>query len=146
MTHSATFCLTSAGAFLLLGLLCGAWKYAAIHRSAEAQAPAYVDIAHRASLLYAFACMLLGELCARSVWSEAVNLSAAIALVFFFAVSVLGYVVHGWLGDTDNQLRRPHRLGKGTVSPAAMLAFMLALIAVEIGGFLVIFTGFLAGL
>lgn len=146
MTHSATFCLTSAGAFLLVGLCCGAWKYAAIHRSAEARAPVYVDIAHRASLLYAFACMLLGELCARSAWSNGVNLLASVALVLFFAVSVLGYVVHGWLGDTDNQLRRPHRLGKGTVSPAAMLAFMLALIGVEIGGFVVIFAGFLAGI
>lgn len=74
------------------------------------------------------------------------NLVAAIALVAFFALAVLGYVVHGLLGDTDNQLRRPHQLGRGTISAGSMLAFMLALSAVELGGFTTIFAGFLAGL
>ncbi len=146
MTHPATFCLISAGAFFLTGLVTGAWKYACILRSPEARAPFYVDTAHRAALLYAFACALLGELCARSAFSPAVNLIAAIAVIAFFAFAVLGYVVHGALDDTDNQLRRPHRLGEGTASNASVLAFMLALMAVEIGGFLVIFVGYLAGL
>lgn len=146
MTHSATFCLAGAGAFFLVGLLAGIWKYACIHRSPEARAPFYVDTAHRAALLYAFACALTGELCRRSAWPDRVNLVAAVALIAFFALAVLGYLVHGALGDTDNQLRRPHRLGKGTISPAAMLAFMVALIVAEVGGFAVIFAGFLAGL
>jgi hypothetical protein len=146
MTHSATFCLISAGAFFLVGLLAGVWKYACIFRSAEARAPFYVDTAHRASLLYAFACALTGELCGKSAWPDPINLVASVALIAFFALAVLGYVVHGVLGDTDNQLRRPHQLGRGTVPPASMLAFMIALIAVELGGFAVIFTGFLAGL
>jgi len=38
----------------------------------------------------------------------------------FFAAAVLGYVIHGALRDTDNQLARPHRLGTRTVSPAAV--------------------------
>ncbi len=144
MTHSPTFCLTAAGAFFLVGLVTGAWKYACIHRSPEATAPFYVDTAHRASLLYAFACALLGELCSRSAWSNTTNLVAAIAVIAFFALAVLGYIVHGVLDDTDNQLRKPHRLGKGTVPPGQVLGFMFALMAVELGGFAVIFAGFLS--
>jgi hypothetical protein len=143
MTHSPTFCLVAAGAFFLVGLLTGAWKYWCIHRSPEAAAPFYVDTAHRASLLYAFACALLAELCGRSAWSNTTNLVAAAAVIAFFALAVLGYIIHGALNDTDNQLRKPHRLGKGTVPPGQVLGFMFALMAVEIGGFLVIFAGFL---
>lgn len=146
MTQSATFCLISAGAFFLVGLLSGVWKYACIYRSPDATAPFYVDTAHRASLLYAFACALTGELCGRSAWPDRINLVAAIVLIAFFALAVLGYLVHGALNDTDNQLRRPHKLGRGTVAPASVLAFMIALVVAEVGGFAVIFAGFLVAL
>ena len=63
------FCLDSAGIFFLTGLLTGAWKYLHILRSAEGRAPPYVDVAHRASLLYAFACALLATFCERSAYS-----------------------------------------------------------------------------
>jgi hypothetical protein len=142
---SATFCLASAGVFFLVGLATGTWKYACIATSAEARAPLYVDTAHRSSLMYAFACGLLSQLAARSAWPDRVNLAAAVLLVVFFAAAVVGYVVHGALRDTDNQLARPHRLGTRTVAPGAMLAFMVALAVIEIGGFTVIFAGFLAG-
>jgi hypothetical protein len=127
-----------------VGLVFGAWKYACIARSEEAQAPVYVDVAHRAALLYAFACMLVSQLCRTSAWSDAVNLGAAVVLVAYFAAAVFGYAVHGALRDTDNQLRRPHRLGTKTIGDRVMLAFMVSLIGAEIGAFLVIFTGFLA--
>lgn len=146
MVHAATFCTVSAGAFFLVGLAAGTWKYACIHRSEEARAPFYVDTAHRASLMYAFASALIAELCAKSAWPNAVNLAAAIGLVLFFALAVVGYLIHGMLGDTDNQLRKPHRLGRGTISNGAMLGFMITLALVEIGGFLVIFSGYLATL
>jgi hypothetical protein len=139
------FCLTAAGGFFVTGLACGAWKYLHIRDSAEARAPIYVDLAHRSSLLYAFAGLLLARLTEHSRWSDRTNLTAAAVLESFFAVSVLGYVVHGALGDTDNQFRRPHRLGQRTVPNAAMTGFMMALIAAEIGAFLVLFAGFLAG-
>jgi len=140
---AADLCLVSAGAFFLVGLACGAWKYACIHRSEEARAPLYVDVAHRASLLYAFACALLGKLSERSAWSPTVNAVAAGVAIAFFALSVVGYVVHGVLRDTDNQLARPHRLGERTLPAAAMTTFMVALCAGEIGGFLVVFSGYL---
>lgn len=141
---ASDFCLVSAGGFFLVGLLAGAWKYACIARSAEAKAPFYVDTAHRASLLYAFACALIGELCKRSAWSNGVNLAASAVLVSFFAAAVLGYVVHGALRDTDNQLQRPHRLGRRTIPAGAMLGFMMLLTLAEIGGFVVVFSGYLA--
>ena len=143
MTATA-FCLTAAAAFFLAGLAAGVWKYLCIATTTEARAPLYVDTAHRASLLYAFACGLLAQLVAHSAWSNTTNLAAAVVLVVFFAAAVLGYVVHGALRDTDNQLARPHRLGTGTVSPAAMVTFMVALMVAEIGGFTLIFVGYLA--
>jgi hypothetical protein len=139
------FCLGSAGAFFLAGLLAGAWKYWHTLVQTDARAPVYVDMAHRASLMYAFACVLLAQLAGRSAWADAVNLGASIVLVLFFAVTVLAYVVHGALRDTDNQMRRPHRLGRGTIPASAMLTFMVLLVLAEVGGFAVMFGGFLAG-
>ena len=37
----------------------------------------YVDICHRAALMYAFACLVLAEVASRSAWSETVNAAAA---------------------------------------------------------------------
>jgi type III secretory pathway component EscU len=141
---ASTFCLAAAGVFFLFGLVFGAWKYACITRSPRAQAPVYVDVAHRAALLYAFACMLLGQLCAASAWRTTTNLIAVIVLVSYFAVSVIGYAVHGALRDTDNQLMRPHQLGTRTIGNGAMLTFMMSLVLAEVGAFVVVLSGYLA--
>lgn len=138
------FCVASASAFFLAGLLAGVWKYVCIFTSAQAVAPRYVDLTHRASLMYAFASLLLAELCQRSAWTNAINLGASVLMVIFFALAVVGYLVHGALRDTDNQLRRPHRLGASTVPVWAMVTFMAVLAATEIGGFVVLVSGFLA--
>lgn len=140
---AATFCLGSAGAFFLVGLLAGVWKYAAIATRMDARAPTYVDTAHRAALLYAFACGLLADVCRSSAWSDTVNFAAAAVLVSFFAASIAGYVVHGALQDTDNQFQRPHRLGRRTIPARAMVAFMVALSIGEIASFVVLLTGFI---
>jgi hypothetical protein len=137
-----TFCLASAGGFFMVGLLAGIWKYRAIATSSDARAPVYVDIAHRASLYYAFACALMAQLAARGAWSNATNLAASIVLVVFFAAAVAGYIVHGILRDTDNQLREPHVLGRRTVSPAAMRGFMMTLAVAEVASFAVLLAGF----
>jgi len=139
-------CLVAAGVFFMAGLLTGAWKYVAIARSPKAQAPVYVDIEHRAALLYSFASILLAEFASKSVWSSRTNVVAAALPLAFFALAIAGYVIHGLLRDTDNQFIRPHRLGPLTVPPAALTGFMLALIAAEIGGFVVLFAGFLKAL
>jgi hypothetical protein len=72
-----------------------------------------------------------------------VNGIAAIVLEVFFGVSVLGYLVHGTLGDTDNQFRKPHRLGRRTIPSPMMTLFMLSLIGAEVAAFGVIFAGYL---
>ncbi len=138
-----TFCLASAGAFFLVGLATGTWKYACIATSSVARAPYYVDTAHRASLMYAFACGLISQLAGHSAWRDPLNLAASVVLVAFFAASVLGYVVHGVLRDTDNQLARPHRLGTRAIPRSAMLVFMVSLVIAELGSFSVILAGYL---
>jgi hypothetical protein len=131
----------AAGGFFLAGLLLGAWKYLAIARSPEARAPVYVDTAHRAALLYAFACLLIERFVVLSQLDPTVELLAVLAQVTFFALAVGTYVVHGALQDTDNQLAKPHRLGRREVPPAAVTAFMVALMVAEIGGFGVLLWG-----
>lgn len=141
LDNATRLALTAAGAFLLVGLLTGVWKYWQIARSAEAQAHPYVDIAHRASLLYSFASLVLAALAWFSVWSDLVNTVAVAASVLFFGLAIGSYVLHGWLADTDNQLRAPHTLGSGTVSGLAVHGFMVALIIAEVGGAAVLFAG-----
>ena len=133
--------LLAAGAFLLTGLLTGVWKYLAIVRSEKAEAPYYVNIAHRAALLYAFAAQLLAVFAGFSVWSPAVNFWATLLPLVFFAAAIFTYVLHGILRDTDNQLANPHRLGPLTLHGLLIHGFMVALIVAETGGFLVLFAG-----
>lgn len=136
----------SCGAFFLTGLVTGVWKYRAMILDDDGLAPAYVDICHRAALMYAFACLVLAEFAGLSVWPGLVNTLAVAVPVLFFAAAVGSYAVHGLLKDTDNQLRRPHRLGDRHISSSAMNAGVYALALGEIGGFLVLFSGFLVGL
>lgn len=131
----------AAGGFFLAGLLLGVWKYLAIARSADARAPTYVDVAHRAALLYAFACLLIERFVMLSQLDPAVELVAVLAQVTFFALAVGTYVLHGALRDTDNQFERPHRLGRRRIPPAVVTTFMVALIVGEVGGFGVLLWG-----
>ncbi|WP_411292199.1 hypothetical protein [Sphingorhabdus sp.] len=131
----------SCGVFFLTGLITGLWKYRGMITSAEGQAPAYVDICHRAALMYAFACLVLAEFARLSEWSAGVNLAAVVLPVVFFGAAVGSYAVHGILQDTDNQLRRPHRIGKRHVHGRMVSAFIYLLAVGEIGGFAVLLVG-----
>lgn len=133
-------------ALFLAGLLTGVWKYRAMMRSPEATAPVYVDICHRAALMYAFACLVLAEFAGSSAWPQAVNQAAVAVPVAFFISAVAIYAIHGLLRDTDNQLARPHRLGRRTVHGRVISLYMYALVAGEIGGFLVLLSGYLCAL
>ncbi len=143
MPLAVAIALVSCGLFFLVGLATGIWKYRCIMTSPSAQAPVYVDVCHRSSLLYAFACLVLAEFAKLSAWSPAVNAWATAVPIAFFATAVGTYAVHGALRDTDNQLARPHRLGARTLPNAVVALYMGALILGEIGGFLVLFAGFL---
>lgn len=139
-------CLLAAGLFFLTGLLTGVWKYAHIARSREAVAPVYVDIAHRSSLMYAFAAYLMHGFVPYSPVSPEATVWVVGIPLLFFALAISSYILHGILRDTDNQLRSPHRLGSGTVSGLLIHGFMCMLVIGEVGGFAILFWGFLRAL
>ena len=146
MSLAEKICLSAAFLFFITGLLTGIWKYRHMARSEDATSPVYVDIAHRSSLLYSFAALLLAAFSAHSVLADWVNTTAAVAVLVFFAFAIGTYVIHGLLQDTDNQLRRPHRLGKRQLPSWVTGFFMLLLIVGEVGGALVLGAGAMLGI
>ena len=131
--------LLAAGAMFLVALVLGVWKYRQMATSDDHLAHPYVDVAHRAALLYSFATLLVAAFVQFSGWSTAVNLICAGVLYFFFLGAVMGYSYHGWRRDTDNQFRDP------VPSAGAVHGYMAALIVGEIGAFSVLIAGFLDG-
>jgi hypothetical protein len=134
LSASTKAVLVADALMFLVALLLGVWKYREIRASEEHAAHIYVDIAHRAALLYSFALLLVATFVQLSGFSELVNLLAAGAMALYFFMAVGTYVLHGSRKDTDNQWRDPV---KGTH------AFMFTLIVAEIGGWLVLTAGFL---
>ncbi|BBX28687.1 hypothetical protein [Mycolicibacterium alvei] len=128
--------LLSAGLIFLLALVLGVWKYRQMATSENHLAHPYVDIAHRAALLYSFATLLIAVFVELSAWPTWVNLTAAMVLVFFFVVAIGSYIEHGAKRDTTNQFEHP---------TGALHAGMVALIVGEVGGFAVLLAGFVAG-
>lgn len=128
--------LLAAGVIFLLALVLGVWKYRQMATSPEHVAHPYVDIAHRAALMYSFATLLIAVFVELSSWAMWVNLAAAGVLVFFFLVAIGSYIMHGALKDTTNQFERP---------TAGLHAGMWALVVGEIGGFAVLLAGFVDG-
>lgn len=125
--------LLAAAVMFLWALLLGTWKYRQILASEDGQAHPYVDIGHRAALLYSFALLLVATFVELSGWSALVNLLAAGAMTFYFYAAVAGYAWHGWRRDTDNQFRDP---------APGMHGFMVSLMIAEIGAWLVLIAGF----
>lgn len=138
---SADFALLAAGIFFLTGLLTGVWKYVAIMRSDNARAPYYVDIAHRSSLMYSFAAILVREFIPYSPFSERITFIIVAAQLLFFGSAIITYLVHGMLKDTNNQLKRPHQLGKYYLPSLLVRGYMWALIVAELGGFALLLAG-----
>jgi len=142
MTTAYLVAITASGVFLLTGLITGVWKYLGIRASETATAHYYVDVAHRASLMYAFAALVIAEFTKLTGFSDFLNTWLVSVQIYFFASAILFYVVHGVLKDTDNQLRVPHVLGKSTVPEPMMAALLWLLVVGELGGFSVMFAGF----
>jgi Ca2+/Na+ antiporter len=125
----------ASGAIFLLALILGIWKYRQMATSEDHLAHPYVDIAHRAALLYSFAAMLVAVFVELSAWPTWVNLTAAMVLVAFFVIAIVEYIAHGLKRDTTNQFEHP---------TPALHAGMIALIVGEVGGFAVLLSGFVA--
>lgn len=125
--------LLAAGLIFLWALSLGVVKYAQMRQSPDAVAHPYIDIAHRAALLYAFATGLIAVFAELSDWPTWVDLGAALVQVAFFVAAIASYQWHGFRQDTDNQFRN---------AAPALGWFMVALIVGEIGGFAVLLAGF----
>ena len=133
LRYDVRITLLAAGLIFVLALVLGVWKYGQMLASEDHRAHPYVDIAHRAALLYSFATLLIAVFVQFSAWPAWVNLTAAAIVVFFFVGAILSYIEHGLRRDTVNQFENPAR---------ALKVGMALLIAGEIGGFAVILAGF----
>ena len=134
MILESKIALTFAGIFFTTALFTGVWKYRCMLRAEAHVAPFYVDTAHRAALLYAFAALLLARLVEQSPFPRMVNLVAIGGPLAFFATAIVTYIALGFENRTDNQFRERN---------FATTWGMVTLIVVEITGFGVLFAGFL---
>lgn len=133
MSLEVKVALTATGIFFLTALATGIWKYRWMMVPPAHQAPAYVDIAYRAALLYSFAGILLARFVELSAFPRGVNLAAVCAPLVFFAVAIATYIRLGLANQTDNQFR---------VRSFETTWGMVLLIVAEVGGFVVLFAGF----
>ncbi len=129
--------LLAAGLIFLLALVLGVWKYRQIMAADDHRAHPYVDIAHRAALLYSFATLLIAVFVELSAWPAWVNLTAAGVVVFFFVAR------HPQLHQPRGAAR--HRQPIRKPRPRHRVRSMALLIAGEIGGFGVLLAGFIVG-
>jgi hypothetical protein len=129
---SVKLALIFSGIFLWVGMLTGVWKYYQISLSEMARAHYYVDIAHRSSLLYAPATLILAVMAYCSSWTETTNLIFVLINLFFFSFSIASYVLHGFLKDTTNQFKQPHQLGTMQLPKILLRIAMLLLVLGEI--------------
>ncbi len=135
MNLAVRLTLAASGIFLFVGLIGGVLKYRGIMTSPDHQAHPYIDIAHRASLLYSFAALVMAVLLSFSPYSEQVQLLITTVPLFFFAVAIAQYYWLGLQGKVSNQFK--HRNFATTWG-------MLFLIVGEVGGVGAIVWGFIS--
>ena len=146
LNQSVSLAIIFSGVFLWVGMLTGVWKYYQIRHSEQARAHYYVDIAHRSSLLYAPASLILAVLAFFSVWAEGLNLIFVLINLFFFSFSILSYVLHGWLKDTSNQFKQPHQMGRWHLPKWMLGSAMIFLVIGELGATAGLLLGAIIGL
>ncbi|MCP5162197.1 MAG: hypothetical protein H6999_00605 [Hahellaceae bacterium] len=97
--------LAASGLFLLVGMLGGVLKYHGIMTSPNHRAHPYIDIAHRAALLYSFAALVMAELLKYSPYSTQVQLVITCVPLFFFAAAIGKYFKLGLARQETNQFK-----------------------------------------
>ncbi len=105
MNLAVKLTLAASGIFLLAGLVGGILKYRGIMASANRRAHPYIDIAHRSSLLYSFAALVMAALLYFSPYSLEVQLVITGVPLFFFAVAIAQYFRLGLEGKVTNQFK-----------------------------------------
>jgi hypothetical protein len=133
MKASVLVATSACGVFFLTALLLGVWKWRAMLRASDHLAPVYVDTAHRAALLYSFACLVLIHFAELSPFAEPVNVAAVCLPLLFFAVAIATYIQLGWRDTTDNTFEQRN---------FSTTTGMVLLASAEIGGFAVLLAGF----
>ncbi len=146
LTRSVAWAVVFSGVFLWVGMFTGVWKYYQIRHSEQARAHYYVDIAHRSSLLYAPASLIIAVLAYFSVWSEWLNFIFVLINLFFFSFSILSYVLHGWLKDTTNQFKQPHQMGRWHLPKWMLSSAMILLVIGEVAATAGLLLGTMIGL
>jgi hypothetical protein len=106
-----------------------------MRQTQRAEAPYYVNTAHRAALMYAFAAQLLAVFAATSAFSDTVNTVAVIFPLLFFGIAIFHYINLGLTTESNNSMR-----DSSDRSKAYLILNILAVS--EIGGFSVLLLGF----
>lgn len=126
--------LLFSGLFLLSGMLTGIWKYSHMMKSNTRQAPVYVDIAHRTSFFYSFACLVIAKLMEFSPFSDFWQIVIVAVPIFYFVLAVVAYIKEGFLNRTENMFGETN---------FATTWVTYSLIVGEVGGFIFILGGFI---
>lgn len=134
MSLAIKIALLASGLFLLSGMITGVWKYAKIMSNVEHKAPAYVDIAHRASFFYSFASLVIAKLIEFSPFNQTAQIAIVAVPLLYFFLTAIGYIKEGILNRTENMFAERNFV---------TVWFMYGLIAGEIGGLILILGGFI---
>ena len=122
-----------AGLYLLVGMLTGVWKYAAIMKSENHKSALYIDISHRNALLFSFACLVISKLMEFSPFSPIMQLVITLIPLFYFSLTTVNQIKEGFSGRTETIFKERN---------FSTTWFMYGLIAGEIGSISLMILGF----
>ena len=134
MNLAVKIALLASGVFLLAAMLVGILKYRGMMQSEKHEAPMYIDISHRAALLYAFAALVIAKLLEFSPFAENVQILISGVPLTYFALTIAAYVKLGLENRETTQFSE---------RTFVTTWFMYGLIAGEIGGITLIVGGFI---
>jgi len=115
-------------------MISGVLKYAGMMKNSQHRAPIYIDIAHRAALLYSFAALVMAALLYFSPYSLTFQLVITCGPLFFFALSIAQYLKLGLQNRETTQFSERN---------FSTTWGMLLLVIAEIGGMGFILWGFI---
>jgi hypothetical protein len=125
--------LLFSGIYLLVGMLTGILKYRGMMKSEKHEAPIYIDIAHRASLLYSFAALVMAKLLEFSPFPMWIQILSVVIPIIYFSLSIASYIKLGLQNIEITQFSERNFI---------TVWFMYSLIIGEIGGVLLLVGGF----
>jgi uncharacterized membrane protein YhdT len=126
--------LLFSGIYLLVGMLTGILKYQGMMKSEKHEAPVYIDIAHRASLLYSFAALVMAKLLEFSPFPLWLQLASTVVPLIYFTLAIASYIKLGLQNVETTQFSERNFITTW---------FMYSLIIGETGGILLIVIGFI---